>query len=129
MNKTKTISHDTFVKGYKTGEYLVYINKSKAGDFVLSKVADKHNKPAHIFWTWTGIVLTFPLPIILLFFSWVYSIVSFILGLIIVSSSRKSAEQFVMQNMIDDKNFWEYVLMNKGAKIENRNGDEIAFAL
>lgn len=129
MKNTKMITHEAFVKGYKTGEYLVYINKNKAGDFVLSKVADKHNKPAHIFWTWTGIILAFPLPIILLFFSWAYSIVSFILGLIIISSSRKSAEQFVLQNMIDDKNFWEYVLMYKGAKIENKNGEEITFAL
>lgn len=126
---TKMISHDTFVKGCKTGEYLVYINKNKAGDFVMSKVADKHNKPAHIFWTWTGIILFLPLPIILLFFSWAYSTVSFVLGLMIVSSSRKSAEQFVMQNMLDDKNFWEYVLMYKGAKIENKNGEEITFAL
>lgn len=129
MKNTIMISHDTFVKGYKSGEYLVYINKNKAGDFVMSKAADKHNKPAHIFWTWTGIILTFPLPIFLLFFSWMYSMVSFVLGLMIVSSSGKSAEQFVMQNMIDDKNFWEYVLMYKGAKIENKNGEEVTFAL
>ena len=129
MKNTLMISHNAFVKGYRAGEHLVYINKNKAGDFVMSKVADKHNKLAHIFWSWTGIILTFPLPIILLFFSCIYSIVSFVLGLMIVSSSRKSAEQFVMQNMIDDKNFWEYVLMYKGAKIENKNGEEITFAL
>lgn len=129
MKNIRTITHEDFVRGYKGGEYFVYINKNKAGDFVMSKVADKHNKPAHIFWSWTGIILVFPLPIILLFLSWIYSIVSFILGLMIVSSSRKSAEQFVMQNMIDDKNFWEYVLMYKGAKIENKNGEEITFAL
>lgn len=129
MNKIKLISHDDFVKGYRTGEYSIFINKSKAGDFVMSKVADKHNKPTHVFWTWIGIILTFPLPIILLFFSWIYSIISFVFGLMIVSSSRKSAEQFVMQNMIDDKNFWEYMLMYKGAKMVNENGEEITFAL
>ena len=128
MKNSTMISHETFVKGYRAGEYLVYIDKYKAGDFVMSKVADKNNKRAHIFWSWTGIVLTIPLPIILVFSSWVYSIASFILGLLVVSSSRKSAEQFVMENMINDKYFWEYVLMYKGARIVDKKGKEITYA-
>lgn len=123
------IEHDDFVKGYLSGKYLVYINKSRAGDFVMSKFASKYNKSAHLFWSWVGLIVTVPLSIALFFLSWRYSVVSFIVGLIIVRASRKSAEQFVMQNMIDDKNFWEYVLMYKGAKIENEDGEEITFAL
>lgn len=129
MKNVIMISHDTFVKGYKTGEYLVYINKNKAGDFLMSKIADKHNRPAHIFWSWVGIIFAFPLPIILLFIAWIFSVISFILGIMIIISTRKSAEQFVIKNMIDDKNFWEYVLMYKGAKIENNRGETITFSL
>lgn len=128
MNKTLMITHNDFVNGYKSGKYLVYVDKNKAGDFVMSKPADKYNKPAHLFWTWVGILMTFPLPIIFLFISWKYSIVSFILGLIVSSSSKKSDGQFVMKNMIDDKNFWEYVLMYKGVKIEDKEGNEVIYS-
>jgi hypothetical protein len=79
----------------------VYINKNKAGNFVLSNYANKNNKPAHLFWSWSAIILVFIIPIILIFISWKYSILSIIIGLIINSAVRKSAEQFVLQDMLD----------------------------
>ena len=128
MRTKKPITHQSFVEGYKAGKYLVYIDKNRAGDFVLSKPADEHNRLAHLFWSWIGLIVTAPLTIVLFFLSWWYSVVSLIVGLIIVRASRKSAEQFVMQNMLDDKNFWEYVLMYGGAKIKNEKDEEIIFA-
>lgn len=125
MEKIIMIPHSDFVEGYKKGEYLVYINESKAGDFVLSKPANKHNKPAYLFWSWAGVLMSFIFPIILLFISWKYSILSFVLGLIVIHSSRKSGMQFMLQNMLEDSNFWEYVLMYQGANIEDKNGDKV----
>lgn len=121
----KLITHQEFVNGYEAGKINVSINKSKAGDFVLSDFADKHNKPAHLFWSWSGILLTIPLPIILIFINWHYSIISFILGLIIVSASRKSASQFVLQNILGDESFFEYVLLHGGAKITDEQDNEL----
>jgi hypothetical protein len=124
MNFNK-ITHQEFVEHYKKGLLNVHINKSMAGDLVLSKFGDKHNKPAHLFWSWTGIILTFVVPIVLLFVNWIYSILSFIFGLMVIRASRKSAEQFVMQNMIENEDFWNYTLLHGGAKITDNEGNEI----
>ena len=119
------ITHKEFVNRYKGGKILIYVDRNKAGDFVLSKFADKHNKPTHLFWSWLGIFLLVLLPVILFFIFWVYSIASLVLGLVVISGSRKSAEQFVVQNMIDNEDFFEYVLMHQGAKITNDQGEEL----
>lgn len=122
----KLIDYQQFLQGYKTGEFAVLVNKSKAGDFVMSKFGDKHNKPAHLFFTWLGIILIVPLPIILLiFYGWIHAVGSFIIGLMINSAARKSASQFVLQNMLETEDFWDYVLLHKGAIIQNKQGDEI----
>ncbi len=125
MNK-KLINYQQFLERYKTGEITVLVNKSKAGDFVMSKFGDKHNKPAHLFFTWLGIILIIPLPIILLiFYGWIHAVGSFIIGLMINSAARKSASQFVLQNMIESEDFWDYVLLHKGAIIQDKEGNEI----
>lgn len=122
----KLIDYQRFLEGYKTGELTVLVNNSKAGDFVMSKFGDKHNKPAHLFFIWLGIILIVPLPIIfLVFFGWIHAVGSFILGLMINSAARKSASQFVLQNMMENEDFWDYVLLHKGAIIQDKQGNEI----
>ena len=125
MNE-KLITYQQFLEKYKKGEVIVLVNKSKAGDFVMSEFGDKHNKPAHLFWTWLGILLVFPAPIILwIIFGWIYALGSLILGLMINSAARKSAAQFVLQNMIESEDFWDYVLLHKGAVLQDTDGNEI----
>ncbi|MFH1182742.1 MAG: hypothetical protein V1690_00575 [Candidatus Moraniibacteriota bacterium] len=122
----KLINYQQFLEGYKTGEVTVSVNKSKAGDFVMSKFGDNYNKPAHIFFTWLGIIMIVPLPIILLIFhSWILALGSFVLGLMINSAARKSASQFVLQNMIENEEFWDYVLFHQGAIIQDKDGNKI----
>ena len=123
----KLIDYQQFLHGYQAGEITVLVNNSKAGDFVMSKFGDKHNKPAHIFFTWLGIIIMIvPLPIILLIFQgWIFAVGSFVLGLMINSAARKSASQFVLQNMIENEDFWDYVLLHKGAIIQDKEGNEI----
>lgn len=122
----KLVSYQQFLVGYKSGEILVLVNKSKAGDFVMSEFGDKHNKRAHQFWTWTGLVILIPLPITLFIFQgWLYAIGSFILGLIVSSAARKSSEKFVLENMLGSEDFWDYVLMHGGAKMQDVQGNEI----
>lgn len=122
----KLINYQQFLDSYKTGEVTVLVNNSRAGDFVMSKFGDKHNKPAHLFFTWLGIILIVPLPIILLIvYGWIHAVGSFIIGLVINSAARKSASQFVLQNMLESEDFWDYVLLHKGAIIQDQQGNEI----
>ena len=122
----KSITYEEFIEGYNQKKFTVLVNKNKAGDFVLCDFANKHYKPAHLFWSWTGIILTLFLPILLLFIaSWIYVVGSFISGIIIINSARKSAVSFVLRNMLENESFWEYILMHKGARIIDENGDEI----
>ncbi len=125
MNE-KLVTYQQFLEGYKAGEIMVLVDKAKAGDFVLSEFADKHNKPAHLFWTWAGLIVMIPLSIILLIFQGLfYAIGSFILGYVVMSGSRKSAEQFVLENMLKDKRFWDYVLLHRGAVMQDKEGNKI----
>lgn len=122
----KFITYQQFLESYKTGDITVLVNNSKAGDFVMSKFGDKYNKPAHLFWTWLGILLIFPSPVIFwILFGWIYALSFFILGLMINKAARKSASQFVLQNMIENEDFWDYVLLHKGAIIQDKESNEI----
>jgi len=120
------LTHNEFVERYKTGDLTVYVNKIKAGDFILSKYADKHYKPAYLFWSWLSFILMFPLPIALLFFtSWIHALGSFIWGLTLRGANQRSAVEFVLQNMLENEEFWNYVLLHGGAKIKDKNNNEI----
>lgn len=119
------INYQQFLDKYKKGEIMVLVNKLKAGDFIMSEFGDKHNKPAHLFWTWLGILMIFPAPIILwIIFGWIYALGSFIWGIMINIAAKKSATQFVLQNMIKDEDFWDYVLLHKGAVLQDKDGNE-----
>lgn len=124
----KVITHRDFIDGYKKGELLVYINKNKAGDFVLSEFSKKENKLAHNFWTLLGIILLIPVTIIFLFINWRYAVISFIAGWIVNSAARKSATDFVLENMIGNEDFWDYVLLHSGANITDKEGNPISSA-
>jgi len=92
----------------------------------MSEFADKNNKRAHQFWTWAGLTMLIPVAIILLISKgWIYAVSSFVLGLVINNAAKKSAEQFVLQNMIESEDFWHYALLHKGAMMRDAQGNEI----
>jgi len=101
-SKNKSITYQEFVEGYKKGIYTVSIRKNTVGNFVLSKFADSYNKPAYLFFHWLGMILLIPLPIILIFISWPYAILSFIGGLVVRKGLGKSAIDFAVENMLVD---------------------------
>ena len=125
MNK-RLINHQQFLEEYKAGKLTVLVDNSKAGNFVTSTFGDKNNKPAHLCWTWLGIIMIIPLPIILFIFqNWIFAVGSFVLGLIITKAAKKTASQFVLRNMIENEDFWDYVLLHNGAIIQDKEGNEV----
>ena len=122
----KYIDHSDFVQSYKNGSLSIKVDQSKAGNFILSQYSKPQYKLAHNIWSWLGILLTVPVAIALLFVNWLYAIVSFVAGIIIVSAARKSAAQFVVEQMIDNEDFWNYVLLHKGAKIQDNKGEDVS---
>ncbi len=119
------ITHSQFVEEYNKGNLSVSVDKSRAGDFVLSEFSETRYKFAHNFWTWLGIALTVPGPIALLFVSWKLAVPSFFVGLVIISAARKSAAQFVVTQMIEREDFWDYVLLHNGAEIRDNNNEPV----
>lgn len=121
-----TINYQQFLEGYRIGIITVLVNKSKAGNFVMSKFGSKYNKPAHLFWTWLAIIMIIPLPIIFLIFkTWVHAFGILIIGLLIRDSARKSATQFVLTNMLENEDFWDFILLHKGATLKDTEGNAI----
>ena len=126
---SRVITHRQFKEGYATGDILVSINESKAGDFVMSSFGDKYNKPAHLFFTWLGILLAVPFPIFLwLYFGWGYALGSFLLGFMVNKAARKSASQFCLYNMIENEDFWDYILLHNGATLKDMNDNVLESA-
>jgi len=54
----------------------------------------------------------------------VYALGSIVIGLMVHRAARKSASQFVLQNMLESEDFWNYVLLHKGAVILSKEGIE-----
>ena len=113
----KTITHQEFVNEYNAGKIQINVDKFKAGDFISSSYANKHKKTVYLLWSWLAIIMIIPLPIIILFYHWYYSVILVILGLIIFNVNRKSSGKLVIENMIESNDFWDYILLHGGAKI------------
>jgi hypothetical protein len=125
----KIVTYQQFLEGYKTGDITVSVNKKRAGDFVMSGFGDKNKRRAHVFWTWTGLIVMIPLAILLLIFKgWIYAAASFFIGRIINNAALKSAGEFVLENMRESEDFWDYVLLHKGAIMQDKEGNEITSA-
>ena len=70
-----------------------------------------------------------PLAILLFIFKgWIYAVVTFIIGMIVSKVAFKSASEFVLENMQESEDFWDYVLMHKGAIMRDTQGNEITSA-
>lgn len=119
------ITHKVFVDLYNKGEVEVALNMNKAGDFVLSQYSEARYKLAHYFWTWLGI-LCIPAGIIFFFiFKWYIALVTIIAGLIVMKATRKSSGKFVLEQMLANEEFWNYVLLHEGATIKDNSGNDL----
>jgi hypothetical protein len=126
MNEIRAISHDQFVQMYRSGELYVKVNGSKAGDLVMSEFGAKPYCLAHSFWTWTSIVMLIPLPIALLFVKWYLAVACFLIGAVVYQAARKSAREFVLSNMLERVDFWDYALLHGGAKMYSADDCELS---
>lgn len=116
-------SHAEFLREYRIGKMTVLVNRSRAGDFVLSEFGRPEYKLAHYFWTWLAILCVLGGLLLWVFYSWKIGVGLLFLGIMLNSSARKSAGQFVLGQMLDNEDFWTYVLLHGGAEIrdaENR---------
>lgn len=123
------ITHEQFRYGYTSGSFRIHVDMNRAGDFVMSQFGSKSRSIAHQFWTWTGLLLFAPATIVLLIFDWRLAIISFFMGMLINSAARKSAAQFVLENMLESEDFFVYVLLHGGATIFDANGNEVTSKL
>lgn len=117
-------SHAEFVSLFKQKKLKVFVDPNKAGDFIDSNQSDPNKRAAHIFWSWSGLLMI-PVGIVLLFFSLGWGIFLIFFGLVVTVSARNTAAQFVLQNILEDGLFFEYVVWHKGARIEDAEGNTI----
>src|SRR3989344_4652309 len=120
-----TITHSGFVNQFREGKLSLYVVKSKAGNFIMSGYAYKGYKWVLRIFSWTGIILWLPLAIALFFVNWKLAILSFFTGMIIVGLSQNVAGSLAKQNMINNEDFWDYILLHGGAKIVDQNGNDL----
>jgi len=125
MDNTKQISYEEFLRGYKENKIIVKVNRMTAGKFIESEIAGKRFKPAHYFWTYASFFLIFIFPIILIFKFWFYSVLSILGGISLYSSTKKSAIEFVIENMLEDEKFWRFAVENKGAVLTDDKSNMI----
>ena len=119
------ISHREFVSLYEQGQLTVSVDQFKAGDFILSPFSKNHYKYAHYFWNLLGFILLIGGIASIFFINWTIALAAIIIGLVIISAVRKSAGTFVMEQMLDDEEFWDYILLHKGAKIHDLSGETV----
>lgn len=120
----KNITHLTFKKEYNSNLLLIYINRKYINEFVTSQIANQNNKRAYIFYkrlSWVIIVL---MPIILFLKGLgLVSLSPILVGWFILSANDKSGKEFLIDNMLDDEKFWNYITLNKGAYVVDKVGN------
>ena len=119
----KTITHQQFIEGYKSGRFRILIDKKRVGDFV--KTGRK--KPISLFWLRISLLVGITSPIILpLFTKSYYGLIGMIIGFtgfMLANHSRESAGDFVLKNMLTDESFFRHILANNGAVIADNEGN------
>lgn len=92
----------------------------------MSEFADRKYRPAHLFWTWLGIISIPASVLFWIFYGWIVAIGCFIAGLVVLANARKSAAGFVLKNMVEDNQFFIYVLTHGGAVLVDKSGNKIS---
>ena len=101
------MDHADFVRSWKDGKLEVDVHRSKALTIAGSKLLPKRYQAAHLFWTWVWI---FSIPAafaVMYFFTWwIGLLMLFLLTPALSSSTKKSAQQFMIDHAIENPEFY-----------------------
>lgn len=117
----KELTHKEFSKLHKEGKIEVGVRKYESIKLALSPLASKYNKPAVRFWFYLAGLLFIILPIPLwIFKGFFYGLGSFVLGMMVYRANKESTAQFVINNMLEDEKFYNFVMSHKDLVIINK---------
>ena len=122
MSDSESISHEDFVRKFRSDDLVVLIDKDRAGELASkSPFSNLQTKLTYLFWSWGPLVLVLFSMVTFFLTSWVYAVVLLITGGVVLTVIREVSTRFVLQNMLKDENFWSSVVEHGGARITDKN--------
>jgi hypothetical protein len=104
------MTHDEFVKAYKSGQITAAVNRRLALRSMKSPYVAKRYKTAHLFWTWIWF-LSIPAGILLMIFvKWWIGLLVFIIGFLLPRAIKESSTQFVLEQALEDEKFYQFAI-------------------
>jgi len=116
------MEYEDFLAKYKNGLLSVKVNGSLALRIMNSDLLPKQYRYAHIFWSWIWI-LSIPLSIALMIWVkwWIGLLVLFFVTPIISKSTKRSGCQFMIEQAIDNPEFYKYATENGVLIVEEKS--------
>lgn len=111
------MTHPEFVKEHDQGKISIKIDKTQVGNFLASEFAKKEYRSAYKFWGYIAMLMTIGGFLSFFMINWIYALIILVSGIVIIFSNQRSSEQLVTKNMLEDEDFWNYILLHGGAEI------------
>jgi hypothetical protein len=100
-----------FINSWNEGKLEIDVDRSKALQIANSKILPKRYQMAHIFWSWVWI-LSIPTAFAVMYFYtwWVGLLLLVLLTPALLSSTKKSAMQFMIDHSIENPEFYQFAV-------------------
>ena len=105
------MEHAEFVENWNAGKLGVDVDRSKALQVAGSKMLPKRYQLAHMFWSWVW-MLSIPAALAVMYFYtwWAGLIVLVLVTPVLLSSTKKSAMQFMIDHSVEDPEFYRFAV-------------------
>ncbi len=108
--KRAGITHSEFVEGYKSGKLQAHVDRSLALRLMDTTAVAKRYRAAHMFWSWIWL-LSFPAAVVLfVWVKWWAGLLALLFVSILFKAVRESACQNVLEQALEDEDFYRYAV-------------------
>lgn len=114
------MTHEEFVQAYRTGKIAARVNRSLALQLMGTTAMAKRYRAAHLFWSWVWF-LSVPAAIAcMIWVRWWIGLIVLITGFALPKAIKQSAAQFVIEQALDDEQFYNLAIESKVLMISER---------
>jgi len=107
MQNINYLTHQEIVELHREGKISIRANMSAAMHICdADPRISRSSKAAHQFWKWIGILMFLGGPISLIFLSWYWSLLIFLLSFPVMSATRQTAGQFVSEACLENESLY-----------------------
>jgi hypothetical protein len=111
------MTFEEFVAAYHSKQVAAHIDRSLALQLMEASAVAKRYRAAHLLWTWVWF-LSIPAAIVLIIWvNWWVGLIVLLIGFALPRAIKQSATQFVLEQALEDKGFYELAVKSGALRI------------